>query len=222
MSHEHDTALLRGKVLNAAGSIRNSGERGYFNLRNGDDFEGGGDYSAKTPGKVIPRPTEVLRSVGRQGDLKENFREIKKEAKAEFKQSKSIATKMYEKSLDEAKSNYVVNAKMSREAYERSKDIARENYEKALKLAKDDYEFTVDIAKDQYKNGKYPEEVARENREAARRESQAAQRERNTAARIKYERATAGKTVRMEDDIKRMVADIEADWVDKIARDESW
>lgn len=213
MTHEHDTDLLKTRILEPTRGSQGTSEPGHYRLRRPDGA------SAEPAGERGTTRRTARGGAGFLANPKENFKEIKKEAKAEFKQSKSIATKIYEKSLEDAKNSYLTSARLSREEYEKAKEQARENFEKALKLAKTDYEFTVDIAKDQYKNGKYPEDLAREAREEPRPDAAASRRARNTVARINYEVIKTGKPTQTIDEVQRMVADIDRDWVEKIARE---
>lgn len=82
------------------------------------------------------------------------YKEVKKEAKAEFKDIAGDLNKSYERSLEDAQRQYLDNAEWSKEIYENAKREARDRYEKAVQVAKSTYEFTVDIAREQYRDAK--------------------------------------------------------------------
>lgn len=83
--------------------------------------------------------------------LKRDYRDLKKEAKAEYKQARDLVTKDYEQRVVEAKREYLEDSVSLRERFQNVRDKAREEYRNALDTAKNEYELTVDIAKDQYK-----------------------------------------------------------------------
>ena len=75
-----------------------------------------------------------------EGQPRPKPKEIVRDAKAEYKQVKENATRMFEKKVDDVRSGYLA-----------AKQQVKEEYEMALIEAKDELEFAVDIAKDQYK-----------------------------------------------------------------------
>lgn len=107
-------------------------------------------------GKYIEHPADPVseRPVTLKGveGLKEDYREIKREAKSEYKQAKEVVARLYAEKLDKAKREYLEESISLRERFQNAREAVKEEYQAALDTAKNDYELTVDIAKDQYKN----------------------------------------------------------------------
>lgn len=89
---------------------------------------------------------ETFRYSGKDDDL--DYKEVKKEAKAEFRKIKESAVRVYEKRLEEARGEFLRNAVRSREQYQLAKDGARRELEQLLADAREQYEFTIDMARD--------------------------------------------------------------------------
>lgn len=77
-----------------------------------------------------------------------DYKEVKKEAKAEYRKIKESAAKAYEERLDDARGEFLRSAVRSREEYQLAKDGAREELDQLLSDAREQYEFTVDMARD--------------------------------------------------------------------------
>lgn len=86
--------------------------------------------------------------------LRQNYRDVKREAKDEFRRKKDSATGLYEKRLQQARQEMLRSTARCGEAFREAQRRAREEFDVALADAKEQYSFTVEIAKDQYKTEK--------------------------------------------------------------------